>query len=475
MKKKRQELKKVLGRTEIFALSFGTMVGWGWLVFTSNWIGAAGVLGAIFAFLVTGLMCLCVGLTYAELTSTFPLAGGEVAFSYRAMGYFGSWFTGWTLAFAYIGVAAFEGIALSTAFHYLVPLPKLGFLWTVAGYDVYFSWSVAGILGAALLTALNLLGVKPAAVIQLMLVLAMAMVGIIFVLGGVTFGDPGNLSPLFTDFKGIGIVILMAPSMFIGFDVVSKSAEEMNMPLRHIVRVLVLSIILALVWYVLMILATALSAPQEVLKNSSVPAADSAALAFRSPLFAKLIIVGGICGILTSWNGFIVGASRIIFAMGRAKMLPAVFGRVNAKSQAPSAAIAFVGLLCCLSPLMGEKALIWLVDAASFGTVVAYLMVSISFLLLRRREPDLQRPYAVRRGTAIGCVAVISELFFLYWYTPLSSGGLLWPYEWGLVASWALVGLLLVTLHYGLSPRDRIREQDRELLIFGEDYARERP
>jgi amino acid transporter len=348
-------------------------------------------------------------------------------------------------------------------------------LWTVAGYDVYLSWSVVGILGAALLTALNLFGVKPAAVIQIMLVLVMAIVGIIFVLGGVTFGDPGNLSPLFTDFKGIGIVILMAPSMFIGFDVVSKSAEEMNMPLRYIVRVLVLSIVLALVWYVLMILATALSAPQEILQNSSVPAADSAALAFGSPLFAKLVIVGGICGILTSWNGFIVGASRIIFAMGRAKMLPAVFGRVNARSQAPSAAIGFVGLLCCLSPLLGEKALVWLVDAASFGTVIAYLMVSVSFLLLRRREPDLQRPYAVKRGTVIGCVAVVSELFFLYWYTPLSSGGLLWPYEWGLVASWILVGLLLVTLHYGLSPRDRIREQDRELLIFGEEYARERP
>jgi amino acid transporter len=156
-------------------------------------------------------------------------------------------------------------------------------------------------------------------------------------------------------------------------------------------------------------------------------------------------------------------------------MLPAVFGRVNARSQAPSAAIGFVGFLCCLSPLLGEKALVWLVDAASFGTVIAYLMVSVSFLLLRRQEPDLQRPYAVRRGTAIGCVAIASELFFLYWYTPLSSGGLLWPYEWGLVASWILVGLLLVTLHYGLSPRDRIREQDRELLIFGEEYARERP
>jgi len=474
LKKKRQELKKVLGRTEIFALSFGTMVGWGWLVFTSNWIGSAGMLGALIAFLITGLMCTFVGLTYAELTSAFPLAGGEVAFSYRAMGYFGSWFTGWTLAFAYIGVAAWEGIALSTAFHYLLPLPKLGYLWTIAGYEVYFSWSIVGIIGAVILTGLNLFGVKPAAIIQIMLVMVMIVVGIIFVLGGVAFGEPENIKPLFTDFKGVGIVILMAPSMFIGFDVVSKSAEEMSMPIKYIVRVLVLSIILAMVWYMLMIFATAVSAPQQTLISSSVPAASSAAYAYHSDLFAKILIIGGICGILTSWNGFIVGASRIIFAMGRAKMLPFAFGRVNPRSNAPSAAIGFVGFLCCLSPLLGEKALVWLVDASAFGTVVAYLMVSVSFLILRKQEPDLQRPYSVRYGTTIGYVAVVSELFFLYWYTPLSSGGLVWPYEWGLVLSWILVGFLLVALHYGLNYKNKIQEQERELLIFGEEYARER-
>lgn len=473
-KKKRQELKKVLGRTEIFALSFGTMVGWSWIVFTSNWIDAAGVLGAIVSFLITGMMCTFVGLTYAELTSAFPLAGGELAFSYRAMGYFGSWFTGWTLAFAYVGVAAWEGIALSTAFHYLLPLPKIGYLWTIAGYDVYFSWSIVGIIGAIILTILNLYGVKPAAIIQIMLVMVMIVVGIIFVLGGVAFGNTDYVKPLFTDFKGIGIVILMAPSMFIGFDVVSKSAEEMSMPIKYIARVLILSIILAMVWYILMILATALSAPQSFRSQSSVPTAESAAMAFHSGIFGKIVIIGGICGILTSWNGFIVGASRIIFAMGRAKMLPYIFGRVNARSQAPSAAIVFVGFLCCLSPLLGEKALVWLVDASAFATVIAYLMVSVSFLLLRRREPELSRPYSVRNGTAIGCIAVVSELFFLYWYTPLSSGGLIWPYEWGLILSWAVVGVLLIGLLYGLNRKDQISTQEREVLIFGEEYSRER-
>ena len=469
----RQKLKKVLGRTEVFALAFGTMVGWGWIMFTSEWIDSAGVMGAIAALFLAGMMCIFVGLTYAELTSAFPLAGGELVFSYRSLGYIGSWITGWTITFAYIGVAAWEGIALSTAFEYLSPLPKFWYLWTIAGYDVYFSWSVVGIIGAVILTILNLFGVRPAAVFQIMLVLMMLIIGIIFMLGGIAFGKTEYLAPLFTNISGVGIVMLMAPSMFIGFDIVSKSAEEINMPLKNITSVLILSIIFAMAWYILIILATALSAPSYFRMHSEVPGADSAAFAYQSGLFGKIIIVGGICGIITSWNGFILGASRILFAMGRAKMLPGIFGKVGSKSQAPSAAIAFVGLICCLSPLLGENALVWLIDASSFGTVLVYLMVAISFLILRKKEPNLKRPYVVKNGNMIGVGAMVSALFFLYWYTPLSPKSLLWPYEWGLIISWALVGVFLVCILYFLDLKERVSEPEREMLIFGEEYSRE--
>ena len=124
MKNERYRLKRSLGRVEIFALAFGTMVGWGWIRLPGGWITDAGVLGAIFAIAIGGLMCILVGLTYAELTSAFPLAGGELAFSYRGMGYWGSWITGWTISFAYIGIASYEAIALSSAVHYLLPFPQ---------------------------------------------------------------------------------------------------------------------------------------------------------------------------------------------------------------------------------------------------------------------------------------------------------------------------------------------------------------
>ena len=474
MNNQRQKLNKVLGRTEVFALAFGTMVGWSWIMFATKWIDAAGVLGSIAAFTIAGTMCILVGLTYAELTSALPLAGGELVFSYRGLGYMGAWITGWTISFAYIGVAAWEGIALSTAFDYLHPLPKMFYLWTIAGNDVYLSWSVVGIIGAIILTALNLVGVKTAAIVQIMLVLVMLVVGIIFTLGSVAFGKTDYLMPLFTDMKGMGFVMLMAPSMFIGFDVVSKSAEEMNMPLKNIAKVLILSIVAVMAWYILMIWGTAMSAPPSLREQPNATVADTATFAFQSGIFGKMIIVGGICGIITSWNGFIMGASRILFAMGRAKMLPRIFGVVNPKFQTPAASIIFVGLICCISPLLGENALVWLIHVSSFATVLAYLLVSISFLSIRKKEPNLQKKYVVKHGKAVGFGAVVSALFFLFWYTPISPSSLSWPYEWGLVIVWTAIGFAMVSIIKIVGFKDSISAEEREQLMFGDEYSREK-
>lgn len=474
MKNERHRLKRTLGRVEVFALAFGTMVGWGWMRLPSQWIEYGGVLGAVTAFLIGGLMCLFVGLTYAELTSAFPLAGGELAFSYRGMGYLGSWITGWTISFAYIGVAAWEGIALSSALHYIYPVSNFGYLWNVAGFDVYFSWAFIGIVGAVVLTLLNIIGVKPVAVFQILLVLVMLITGIIFVLGGFAFGKFENLTPAFKDIKGAGMVLLMTPSMYIGFDMVSKSGEEMNMPLKAISKVLIVSIVAAIAWYILIILGFALSAPVDFRHQLPVPIADSAALAFQSPVMAKVMIVGGICGIVTCWNGFIVGASRIIFAMGRAKMLPSFFGWVHPKYQTPVFSIVFVGLICCLSPLLGENALFWLIDTAAFGTVMAYMLVSVSFLRIRKKEPELTRRYNIKRGKTVGMIAIIISSFFLFWYTPISPIALRWPYEWGLVLSWIFIGIVLLIFSRIADRKQKVTDAERELLMFGEEYAREK-
>jgi amino acid permease len=122
MNEQRDSLSKVLSRTDVLALSFGTMIGWGWVMLAGYWITEAGVLGAILAFALGTIMCILVGLTYAELTPALPLAGGEMVFAYRGLGYKWGWIAAWSICLAYIGVAAWEGIAISTALNYIYPL-----------------------------------------------------------------------------------------------------------------------------------------------------------------------------------------------------------------------------------------------------------------------------------------------------------------------------------------------------------------
>jgi amino acid transporter len=467
----KNKLKRVLSRADVLALSFGSMIGWGWIMLPGQWIHEAGVGGALIAFLIGGFMFALVGLTYAELTPALPIAGGEMAFAYRGLGQFWAWVGGWSISFAYIGVASWEAIAISTACDYLFHIPKIGYLWTVSGYDVYLSWAAVGIAGGIILTALNIFGVKPAAIFQIMGSLGLVICGILFIFGGAAFGSTENIGPLFTGFGGLVSVLIITPSMYLGFDVISQSTEEMNIPLPDIAKVLMFSIFLAAAWYILIIIGTAIAAPALIRDNALVPVADVASYAFQVSIFGKIMIMGGVCGILTSWNGYIVGASRIIFAMGNVKMLPRSFAAIHPKYQTPVAALAMVGFICCLSPLLGKNASLWFLNSAAVGTIINYLMVSISFIIIRKREPFLARPFEVKRWKLVGAGAIASSLFFLYLFTPFSGNPLVWTKEWILIIVWILLGIVLAFTSAITS--SRISKQERELLLFGTEYSRD--
>lgn len=458
-----------MGLKDVLALAFGTMIGWGWIMMAGKWVADAGVVGAVLAFVIGAILCIFVGMTYAELTPALPLAGGILCFSYRGLGYTASWFTGWMITFAYVGVAAWEGPALMTAIDFIVPIPRVGFLWNVAGFDVYLTWVLGGVIGGVLLTALNLFGASISAVAQTLVTIALAIGGMVFFFGSVAMGSMENMLPIYTGTAGIAAVLLMVPAMFVGFDVIPQTAEEMNIPLRSIAKALIISILLAALWYILMIVGIAMAAPPDYRAASTVPVAEAFGYAMGHPLWGKFMIITAICAILTSWNGFFIGASRVIFAMGRAKMLPKIFGEVHPKYGTPYAAIILVGIISSLSPLLGSKALVWFINASSFGTVVAYLMVSASFLALRKLEPNLPRPYRVKGGMFVGVMAVLVSLFFLSLYLPIGAGALIGP-EWTMVLVWAVLGTILAVLTKKSYPNVSLSE--REYLMFGQEYAR---
>jgi amino acid transporter len=155
----------------------------------------------------------------------------------------------------------------------------------------------------------------------------------------------------------------------------------------------------------------------------------------------KLLVLAGLGGIITSWNAFLVGGSRAIYAMANAKMLPDFLARMHPRNNTPVNAILMVGALSFVAPLFGRKSLVWLVDAGGLGIVVAYAAVALSFILLRNREPDMPRPFLVSNGKFVGYAALVLSGAIILLYLPFSPAALVWPYEWAIVGGWTLLGV----------------------------------
>ena len=445
---------KVMGAWDILVIAFGAMIGWGWVINSGDWITTAGFAGSIIAMLIGGVMVFFVGLTYAELTSAMPQCGGEHVFSYRAMGPTGSFVCTWMIILGYVATSAFEATALPTVITYLFPKFNQVYLYSIAGKDIYLTTILLGVGVAVLITFINIRGAKTAAILQTVLTAIIAIAGILLVVGSAVNGDGANItgqmweSGTGTTLGSVFKVACMTPFLFIGFDVIPQAAEEINVPYKKIGKIMLLSIFLAVAWYLLIIFAVCYIMPQsaiaqEMSSQNGLVSAKAIEIAFRSPLMGKVLIIGGLCGIITSWNSFLMGGSRALYSMGESLMIPKMFGKLG-KHKTPEAAIILCGIACVAAPFFGRGVLVWLVDAASFGCVIAYMFVSISFCILRKKKPEMARPYKVKAGRFVGVMAVLMAGFMtLLYIVPASfSAALVWQ-EWIVVGIWLALGVFL--------------------------------
>ncbi len=434
---------RVLGRRDALALAFGAMIGWSWVVLSGTWIESAGSIGAITAFLLGGGIMLVIGLTYAELASALPFAGGEHVYSHRALGAGFSFICTWAIILGYVSVVTFEAVAFPTVLDSLIPGLDKFFLWQIAGWDVYLSWVLVGVAGAVAMTVLNIRGVRMAAIVQSAVVIVILLVGGLFVAGSLVVGDTANMEPLFVDgLSGVTLVLVMVPFMFVGFDTIPQAAEEIDLPYKDIGSVLMLSVAMAIAWYGLIVLGVSLLLNEDVFGTTEIIAAEANSVIFGEA--GRLAMLGaGLAGIVTSWNAFIIGGSRAIYALARANLLPAALSKLHPKYRTPYNAILLIGGLSIIGPFFGRPVLVWLVDAGGLGIVIAYAMVALSFLILRRKEPNLERPYKVPFGNFIGVLALILSISLGFLYMPGSPSALLWPQEWIIIIGWSILGVIL--------------------------------
>jgi amino acid transporter len=172
--------------------------------------------------------------------------------------------------------------------------------------------------------------------------------------------------------------------------------------------------------------------------------ADAAQSLWQHPWAGALLVLGGIGGIMTSWNAFVVGGSRVLYALAKSDHVPKVFARLHPKYKTPYVGIAAIGLLSMVAPLFGKTILVWLINSGSFATTTAFLFVAISFLVLRKTEPDMPRPFKVSHPRLVGYGAVILSIGLLSAFMPWSASSLQWPHEWLTIVVWSCLGLLLL-------------------------------
>lgn len=448
------DFEKVLRTRDVLMIAFGAMIGWGWVVSSGQWIQAGGAIGTAIGFIIGGLMIYLVGLTYAELTTAMPKCGGEQNFSYAAFGSVGSYICTWTLVLSYIGVVCFEACSFATIMQYVVPGFLQGYLYTVAGFDVYASWVAVAILASALIVYIQYIGTKKAAKLQNILTCIIAGVGLLLVAGSAVTGSADNLtSQMFVGggnaeiYGNILKVAIMTPFFLFGFDIIPQAAEEINMPLKRLGHLMVVSIGMAVVFYAMIVVAIGyVMSPEQIegsMTDTGMVTADAIAIAFSNEAMTKVLIIGGLCGIVTTWNSFLIGGSRVIFSMSKARMLPKTFSKLHPEYNTPWVSILFLGVLSMIAPLFGRVMLVWIVDAANFACCLAYCIVAMSFLRLRKTKPQMARPFRVKCGMFIGSLAVLMSGFMALMYViPGTNCSLTWQ-EWIIVGGWGVIGLLL--------------------------------
>ncbi len=461
---------------EFFALAFGSMIGVGWVTAVGGWLTQAGPLGSIIAFVIGGGIMMSIGLCYAEATPMLPVAGGEIAYSYLAFGTFKSFVVGWFLAFGYIAISGFEAISIGKVLGYMFPDSNWWLLYQVAGDPVYGSHLLLGVVFTGLITWLHYRGIESAAAFQRWLTIGFVAVTLMFIGAGLWNGSWANFSPAFPEtgegsFKAIAAGILMVlvtvPFWFVGFDTIPQAAEEadVSMPPSKFARLIVGSIAAATVFYIVLIVSIGMIVPWQSIVAADLPAAHAFEAAFASRGMVYLVLTAALLGLFTSWNGFFLAGSRVLFSLGRGQMIPASFGQAHPRHGTPHRAVLLTGLLTLLAPLMGRQALLSFVNAGSFCIGIAFLGVALSILKLRRSHPDLPRPFRLPGGALIPGIAALGALFLIavmIW--PGSPAALSWPRE-------VIILCLLVVLGAGFwlgagRSRTLVSETDRAFLIL---------
>jgi len=416
------KLTRSLGLLTATMLGVGAMIGAGIFILSGLAAGTAGPAATV-SYVIVGFMTLFTALSYCELAAAIPIAGGGYTFVHEAIGGFTAFITGWAMVFGLVVSAALYAIGFAEHF---TPLVELALPYTL-------NRAVAAAAVIVLLALLNIKGTKEAGHTQNLFTLGKVAILVVFVILCFRFVEWGRFEN-FAPFGAAGI--LAATSLiyisFFGFEQISEAAEEIKNPEKNLPRAILIALILPTIIYVFVILVSVGIVDYEILGASSAPLAiiASKVLGEYGLLF---VLIAGIMSTISALNAAVLSTSRVTYAVARDGFMPGFLARVSARFRTPHWAIAVAAGLAIIIAVMGEVRFV--AHLTNFCLLFALIIINYSVIMLRRRRPELKRPFRLPFGYLIPALGIASNflmLLFMEWNTYLlgacylAAGGLVY-------------------------------------------------
>ena len=452
-------LKRVLGPLNLVTLGIGAIIGTGIFVLTgqaaAQYTGPAIVLSMVLAGVASALAGLC----YSEFASTVPIAGSAYTYGYATLGEFIAWVIGWDLILEYaLGAATvavgwsghlvaflhdFVGVSIPAAFA-AAPCTFIN----TAGCSPDAIINLPAVLITAAVTVLIIIGVKESANVNTAIVLIKVAVVLIVILGGVAYVNSANWRPFipentgnFGDYgwsgvlRGAGVIFFA----YIGFDAVSVAAQEAKNPQRDMPIGILGSLVVCTILYILVSGVTVGLVPYKQMLGSAAPLVVAIRAAETASggssvlhVMTMLVELGAIAGLSSVMVVMMMAQPRIFYSMAHDGLLPPFAKKIHPRFRTPHITSLITGVVVAVAS--GFTPIGALGELVSIGTLLAFVIVSLGVIFLRRQRPDLERPFRTPWVPFVPALSALVSLGLM--------AGLPWE-TWLRLIVWMAIGLVI--------------------------------